>query len=48
MLLILFDIPNLSFMLNAMGKIRLAETPLRTHVEKKAKIVTPSMGNKTG
>ncbi|RLN05515.1 hypothetical protein C2845_PM13G16750 [Panicum miliaceum] len=33
---------------NAIGKIRPAETPLRTPVEKKAKIATPSMGNKTG
>ncbi|RLN23136.1 uncharacterized protein C2845_PM07G32200 [Panicum miliaceum] len=33
---------------NATGKIRPAETPLRTPVEKKAKIATPSMGNKTG
>ncbi|XP_039811281.1 histone deacetylase HDT2-like isoform X2 [Panicum virgatum] len=33
---------------DATGKIRPAETPLRTPVEKKAKITTPSMGNKTG
>ncbi|XP_039852315.1 histone deacetylase HDT2-like isoform X2 [Panicum virgatum] len=33
---------------HATGKIRPAETPLRTPVNKKAKIATPSMGNKTG
>ncbi|XP_062208695.1 histone deacetylase HDT2-like [Phragmites australis] len=33
---------------NATGKNRPAETPLMTPPEKKAKIATPSMGNKTG
>ncbi|CAO1946968.1 unnamed protein product [Urochloa humidicola] len=33
---------------NAIGKNRPAETPLKTTLKKKAKIATPSMGNRTG